>query len=187
MEIQILDDDAAGHRNIKPAQRTGSIYLQMAARQGLAKKPGQWNRYLITCRGPLVVIELNGVPLALPSGPLVGEISLPVQWQTLFPAGNVLTVSPVVMPPSGPFVSDFMQLSSGRIAGATCAATHSTIPAAIAVARLLGAPAGELAACVAAVTHALAHPILASAREAQGFGGLRRETPVLLALPVGAG
>ena len=54
---------------------------------------------------------------------------------------------------------------------------------AIAEARLLGAPAGELAACVAAVTHALAHPILASAREAQRFDGLRRETPVLLALP----
>jgi ATP-dependent helicase/nuclease subunit A len=57
--------------------------------------------------------------------------------------------------------------------------------AAIAEARLLGSPAAELAACATAVTHALGHPILARAREAQRVGGLRRETPVLLALQGG--
>ena len=60
MEIQILDDDAPQHRDIKPAQRTGSIYYQVPAKQGAANPPGQWNRYVITCNGALVVVELNG-------------------------------------------------------------------------------------------------------------------------------
>lgn len=63
MEIQVLDDDAARHRDIKPAQRTGSIYLQAAATQGAANPPGQWNSFRITCDGPLVVIELNGTEI----------------------------------------------------------------------------------------------------------------------------
>lgn len=61
MEIQILDDDAPKHKDIKPEQYTGSIYYQVAAKQGAAKPVGEWNRYLITCDGPLVVIELNGI------------------------------------------------------------------------------------------------------------------------------
>jgi len=61
MEIQILDDEAPKHRDIKPEQYTGSIYYQVAAKHGAAKPVGEWNRYLITCDGPLVVIELNGI------------------------------------------------------------------------------------------------------------------------------
>ncbi|HUU28029.1 MAG TPA: DUF1080 domain-containing protein [archaeon] len=61
MEIQILDDGAEIHKDIKPEQHTGSIYYQVAARQGAAKPPGEWNRYVITCNGPLVVVELNGI------------------------------------------------------------------------------------------------------------------------------
>jgi hypothetical protein len=60
MEIQILDDNAEQHRNILPEQHTGSIYYQVAARQGAAKPLGRWNRYEITCRGPLVKVVLNG-------------------------------------------------------------------------------------------------------------------------------
>ena len=60
MEIQVLDDNAEQHRNIKPAQHTGSIYYQVAAKQGAANPPGQWNHYEITCKGPLVVVKLNG-------------------------------------------------------------------------------------------------------------------------------
>jgi hypothetical protein len=60
MEIQILDDDAEIHRDIKPEQHTGSIYYQVAAEQGAAKAPGEWNLYEITCHGPLVAVVLNG-------------------------------------------------------------------------------------------------------------------------------
>jgi 3-keto-disaccharide hydrolase/FKBP-type peptidyl-prolyl cis-trans isomerase len=60
MEIQILDDDADEHKDLKPAQYTGSIYYQVAAKRGFAKPPGEWNTYEITCRGPLVKVVLNG-------------------------------------------------------------------------------------------------------------------------------
>jgi 3-keto-disaccharide hydrolase len=63
MEIQILDDDAPKHKDIKPEQYTGSIYYQVAAKRGAARPVGEWNRYLITCDGPLVVIELNGTEI----------------------------------------------------------------------------------------------------------------------------
>lgn len=63
MEIQILDDDAEKHRDIKPAQYTGSIYYQVAAKRGATNPPGEWNHYRITCDGPLVVIELNGTEI----------------------------------------------------------------------------------------------------------------------------
>lgn len=60
MEIQILDDDAPEHQNLVEAQHTGSVYYQAAARQGVVKKPGEWNAYQITCRGPQVKVVLNG-------------------------------------------------------------------------------------------------------------------------------
>jgi len=59
MEIQILDDDAPEHQNLVDAQHTGSIYYQAAAKQGVAHKPGEWNAYQITCRGPQVKVVLN--------------------------------------------------------------------------------------------------------------------------------
>jgi len=61
MEIQILDDDAEIHKDIKPAQHTGSIYYQVAAKQGAAKPIGEWNHYEITCDGPMVIVNLNGI------------------------------------------------------------------------------------------------------------------------------
>jgi len=61
MEIQILDDEAEIHKDLKPAQYTGSIYYQVAAKRGAANPIGEWNHYDITCDGPLVIIKLNGV------------------------------------------------------------------------------------------------------------------------------
>jgi len=60
MEIQILDDDAAVFRGIKPAQHTGSIYYQAPASKRAANPPGEWNAYEITCAGPHVRVNLNG-------------------------------------------------------------------------------------------------------------------------------
>ena len=61
MEIQILDDHAEIHKDIKPYQHTGSIYYQVTARQNAAKPVGEWNSYEITCDGPQVTVKLNGV------------------------------------------------------------------------------------------------------------------------------
>jgi hypothetical protein len=64
MEIQILDDDADQHKDLKPAQYTGSIYYQVASKRGAAKPAGEWNSYEISCRGPLVKVVLNGETVA---------------------------------------------------------------------------------------------------------------------------
>jgi hypothetical protein len=62
MEIQILDDNADVYKkmNLVPAQHTGGIYYQAPAKQGVAKPPGEWNSYEITCLGPHVIVVLNG-------------------------------------------------------------------------------------------------------------------------------
>jgi peptidylprolyl isomerase len=62
MEIQILDDNAEVYQkmNLVPAQHTGGVYYQAAAKQGVAKPPGEWNSYEITCLGPHVKVVLNG-------------------------------------------------------------------------------------------------------------------------------
>lgn len=60
MEIQILDDDAPAHKDLKPAQYTGSIYYQAPAKRGAPKTPGEWNTFEVTCAGQHVKIVLNG-------------------------------------------------------------------------------------------------------------------------------
>ena len=60
MEIQILDDEAPQYAKLVPAQYTGGIYYQAAARKGALKPVDEWNSYEITCRGPQVKIVLNG-------------------------------------------------------------------------------------------------------------------------------
>jgi hypothetical protein len=60
MEIQILDDDADQHKDLLSTQYTGGIYYQAAAKRGVAKSPGEWNVYEITCRGAQIKVVLNG-------------------------------------------------------------------------------------------------------------------------------
>ncbi|HNQ22963.1 MAG TPA: hypothetical protein PKK06_07710 [Phycisphaerae bacterium] len=64
------------------------------------------------------IICLNDLPIPLPPGPLVGELELPVAWESLREGENHLTVS-AVGEPSGPFVFDTMELLSGPVAMAT--------------------------------------------------------------------
>lgn len=59
MEIQILDDKAPEHQNVKPERKNGSIYGVLAASKS-SKPAGQWNQYRIVCNGPRVLIDLNG-------------------------------------------------------------------------------------------------------------------------------
>lgn len=60
MEIQLLDDDAEIHKNIKPAQHTASIYMVVAPSKPAQKKAGEWNTIRIRCKGDQVTITLNG-------------------------------------------------------------------------------------------------------------------------------
>ena len=64
MEIQILDDNAAEYKDkLQAAQYTGGIYYQSPPKAHPAKAPGLWNRYLIHCLGPRIIIKLNGVEI----------------------------------------------------------------------------------------------------------------------------
>jgi hypothetical protein len=60
MEIQILDDDADIHKNIKPVQHTASIYGVVPPAKPAQKKAGEWNSMKIRCKGDQVTVTLNG-------------------------------------------------------------------------------------------------------------------------------
>jgi 3-keto-disaccharide hydrolase len=59
MEIQMLDDQAPKHANIKPWQFNGSVYNIVPATNG-TPKIGEWNAYEITARGRRIKVVLNG-------------------------------------------------------------------------------------------------------------------------------
>jgi hypothetical protein len=63
MEIQILDDADPKYANLKPAQYNGGIYYQSPPKAKAAKPAGEWNRYVIRCRGAQVVVRLNGMEI----------------------------------------------------------------------------------------------------------------------------
>ncbi|HEX4644141.1 MAG TPA: DUF1080 domain-containing protein, partial [Verrucomicrobiae bacterium] len=58
IEIQMLDDKAPKHADIKPWQHNGSVYGIVPARDG-APKIGEWNSEEITCLGRHFKIVLN--------------------------------------------------------------------------------------------------------------------------------
>src|SRR5581483_9140006 len=58
VEIQMLDDLAPKHKDIKPWQFNGSVYGIVPARNG-TPKIGDWNSYEITCVGRHYKIVLN--------------------------------------------------------------------------------------------------------------------------------
>lgn len=60
-EIQILDDYAPIHKNIKPCQHHGSIYCKVPAKPGHTKPAGQWNTEEIYVKGTNWKVTVNGV------------------------------------------------------------------------------------------------------------------------------
>jgi hypothetical protein len=60
IEIQILDNDAPKHANLRPAQYHGSIYDVVAAKRGATKPPGEWNREEILADGQHLKVTVNG-------------------------------------------------------------------------------------------------------------------------------
>jgi hypothetical protein len=60
MEIQILDDYAEQWQGLNPDQYTGSIYAVQAPAERASRRAGQWQRMIITARGPQIQVVLNG-------------------------------------------------------------------------------------------------------------------------------
>jgi len=59
-EIQILDDYAPRHKNLKPCQYHGSIYCIVPAKRGHTRPAGEWNTEEITCKGSQWKVVVNG-------------------------------------------------------------------------------------------------------------------------------
>ena len=61
VEIQIYDD----HSMDDPPSKTscGAIFGHLAPTKSVVKKPGEWNRMTIGCKGQMIYVVLNGEPV----------------------------------------------------------------------------------------------------------------------------
>lgn len=60
VEIQIADDYAEKWANAPASWHCGAIFGHLAPQKSAVKKPGEWNRMTVTCRGPIITVVLNG-------------------------------------------------------------------------------------------------------------------------------
>jgi hypothetical protein len=60
VEVQIADDFAEEWAKSPASWHCGAIFGHLAPSKSAVKKPGEWNRYSITCRGPMITVVLNG-------------------------------------------------------------------------------------------------------------------------------
>jgi len=61
VEIQIADDFAEKWANSPKTWQCGAIFGHLAPGKSMVKKPGQWNRFTITCKDKMIYVMLNGV------------------------------------------------------------------------------------------------------------------------------
>jgi len=60
VEIQIADDSAPQWANAPKTWQCAAIFGHLAAKRSAVKKPGEWNRMSVTCKGPIIEVTLNG-------------------------------------------------------------------------------------------------------------------------------
>jgi len=60
VEIQIADDFAEQWAKSPATWHCGAIFGHLAPATSAVKKPGEWNRYTITCAGKRISVVLNG-------------------------------------------------------------------------------------------------------------------------------
>jgi hypothetical protein len=60
IEIQIADDHSKKWSSKSKTWQCGAIFGRLAAKKSVVKKPGEWNRYTITCRDHMITVALNG-------------------------------------------------------------------------------------------------------------------------------
>lgn len=59
VEIQIADDYAKQWAESPAHWRCGAFFGHQAATKSVVKKPGEWNRYTVTCQGKMIYVVLN--------------------------------------------------------------------------------------------------------------------------------
>ncbi|MBN1480862.1 DUF1080 domain-containing protein [candidate division KSB1 bacterium] len=60
IEIQIADDHSELWANADGTWQCGAIFGHLAPTKSMVKKPGEWNRYTITCHDQHIWVMLNG-------------------------------------------------------------------------------------------------------------------------------
>ncbi|MHC4890874.1 MAG: 3-keto-disaccharide hydrolase [Planctomycetota bacterium] len=60
VEIQIADDFSEKWAKSPNTWHCGAIFGHLAPTKSMVKKPGQWNRFTITCKDKMVYVMLNG-------------------------------------------------------------------------------------------------------------------------------
>jgi hypothetical protein len=60
LEIQILDDNHEGNKNINPTWKNGGMFGNLAPKVNNVKAPGEWNKMTITAKGKSVHVIVNG-------------------------------------------------------------------------------------------------------------------------------
>lgn len=60
VEVQIADDFADEWAKSPATWHCGAIFGHLAPAKSAVRKPGEWNRFTITCLGPKITVVLNG-------------------------------------------------------------------------------------------------------------------------------
>jgi len=59
VEIQIADDFAKQWAKSPKTWQCGAVFGHLAPTMSMVKKPGEWNRFTITCKGQIIKVVLN--------------------------------------------------------------------------------------------------------------------------------
>ena len=60
VEVQILDDYSPKWAKVPKTWLCAGIFGRLAPKEGVVKKPGEWNRMTVTCDGAKIYVLLNG-------------------------------------------------------------------------------------------------------------------------------
>jgi len=60
VEIQIADDFAKQWSESPKTWQCGAIFGHLAPTQSMVRKPGEWNRMTVTCKGQMIWVMING-------------------------------------------------------------------------------------------------------------------------------
>ena len=63
VEIQILDDDNEKWASVAGTWKCASIFGHLAPSEKATKKPGEWSRMTVACKGKMIYVVLNGKPV----------------------------------------------------------------------------------------------------------------------------